>query len=150
MSELFHRHGLKVTPQRELIFQLLWRADQHPTADSVYAEARTRMPTMSLRTVYQTLNDLAAMGEITALHLGTGSTRFDPDTEIHHHLVCVICGKVRDVHADASSLAVPAAERAGFQVGAAEVVFRGFCDECYTPRASNASQPNEGAKPCPN
>jgi Fur family peroxide stress response transcriptional regulator len=130
MTDLFRRRGLKVTPQRELIFELLWGAGEHPTADSVYAEARTRMPTMSLRTVYQTLNDLADMGELLPLELGTGSTRFDPNTDVHHHLVCVRCGKVRDLYADYSALSVPPGQGEGFEVGPAEVVFRGVCDGC--------------------
>ena len=130
MAELFRRRGLKVTPQRELIFELLWGAGHHPTADSVYAEARTRMPTMSLRTVYQTLNDLAGMGELHQLELGTGSYRFDPNTDAHHHLVCTSCGKVRDLYADYSEVSVPAGAGEGFEVGAAEVVFRGLCQDC--------------------
>ncbi|HET6965237.1 MAG TPA: transcriptional repressor [Acidimicrobiales bacterium] len=146
MVELFRRRGLKVTPQRELIFELLWGAGHHPTADSVYAEARSRMPTMSLRTVYQTLNDLAAMGELHQLDLGTGSSRFDPNTDVHHHLVCIGCGKVRDLYADYSTVSVPAGAEEGFEVGAAEVVFRGLCDQC------KMSEPREtqGARQCPN
>jgi Fur family peroxide stress response transcriptional regulator len=145
MVELFRRRGLKVTPQRELIFELLWGAGHHPTADSVYAEARTRMPTMSLRTVYQTLNDLAAMGELNHLDLGTGSTRFDPNTDVHHHLVCTGCGKVRDLYADYSTLSVPAGAGEGFELGPAEVVFRGLCHECKIPEP----QDKEGASACP-
>jgi Fur family peroxide stress response transcriptional regulator len=133
MVELFHRRGLKVTPQRELIFQVLWGADHHPTADSVYAEARARMPAMSLRTVYQTLNDLATMGELQPLDLGTGSTRFDPNVDGHHHLVCTRCGKVRDLYADYSAISVPAGAGGGFAVRAAEVVFRGLCEDCQNP-----------------
>jgi Fe2+ or Zn2+ uptake regulation protein len=88
------------------------------------------MPTMSLKTVYQTLNDLALMGEIHALDLGTGSSRFDPNVDTHHHLVCTGCGKVRDLYADYSSVTVPAGESHGFTVGGAEVVFRGLCETC--------------------
>ena len=40
---------------------------RHPTAEAVYAAAAREMPTISLRTVYQTLNDLAEMGEIRTL-----------------------------------------------------------------------------------
>lgn len=132
MTELFRSRGLKVTPQRELIFELLWGADHHPSADSVYAEASRRMPTMSLRTVYQTLNDLAVMGELNQLDVGTGSTRFDPNTDVHHHLVCTRCGKVRDLYADYSSIAVPPGSVDGFEVGTAEVVFRGLCEDCQS------------------
>ncbi len=130
MSKLFRERGLKVTPQRECIFDVLWGAETHPSAESVYAEASGRMPTMSLKTVYQTLNDLAEMGEIQQLDLGTGSSRFDPNIDVHHHLVCTRCGKVRDLYADYSGVEVPASSRHGFVVGGAEVVFRGLCAEC--------------------
>ena len=130
LTELFRARGLKVTPQRQCIFRLLHGNGVHPTAEAVYAEARREMPTMSLKTVYQTLNDLAEMGEIQLLDLGTGSARFDPNVDAHHHLVCVRCGKVRDLYADYSRIRVPAAQQQGFEVGSAEVVFRGLCDDC--------------------
>jgi Fe2+ or Zn2+ uptake regulation protein len=89
------------------------------------------METISLKTVYQTLNELAALGEIAALDLGTGTTRFDPNVEgLHHHLVCRQCGKVRDLHADFSDVTVPAGAEEGYEVNGAEVVFRGRCAEC--------------------
>ena len=66
------------------------------------------MPAVSLRTVYQTLNDLAEMGEITRIEVGTGSARFDPNVEErHHHLVCEGCGMVRDLHVDLGALVAP-------------------------------------------
>ncbi len=130
LSEAFRQRGLKVTPQRQLIFRLLHGNGEHPTAERVYARAVAEMPTMSLRTVYQTLNDLAEMGEIRALDLGTGSARFDPNTDDHHHLVCSGCGSVRDVALDTSTLAVPDVEAHGFLVQSTEVVFRGRCENC--------------------
>ena len=52
------------------------------------------METISLKTVYQTLNELAALGEVAALDVGTGTTRFDPNVEeCHHHLVCSLAGR---------------------------------------------------------
>jgi len=89
------------------------------------------MLNVSLKTVYQTLNDLAELGAISVLDLGTGSARFDPNVETtHHHLVCRRCGKVRDLEADFPGLHVPARGAKGFDVQSAEVVFRGLCDEC--------------------
>src|SRR3546814_10947595 len=82
------------------------------------------MPTISLRTVYQTLNDLAAMGELNALDLGTGSTRFDPTVEPHHHMVCDSCGRIVDVHAEPPVLP-PVDGEGGFTVTAHAIVFRG-------------------------
>lgn len=137
LTELFRARGFKVTPQRQCIFRVLHGNGVHPTADAVYAAARAEMPTMSLKTVYQTLNDLASMGEIQLLDLGTGSTRFDPNVDPHHHLVCTSCGKVRDLYADYSDLRVPPRKRQGFTVGQAEVVFRGLCDTCSATLTSS-------------
>ncbi len=129
LTELFRANGRKVTPQRQCIFKVLQGDETHPTAETVHAAARDQMSTISLKTVYQTLHDMAEMGELATLDLGTGSSRFDPNVESgHHHLVCTSCGKVRDLHADFSRLQAP--RGTGFAVGSAEVVFRGRCAEC--------------------
>src|SRR5438105_494263 len=130
LTELFRARGLKVTPQRQAIFRALHGEQRHPTAESVYETVSSSMPTISLRTVYQTLNDLAAMGEVQALDLGTGSARFDPNVDVHHHLVCVRCGRVVDIYADASGMRVPNSQRHGFTITATDVVFRGTCPDC--------------------
>jgi len=134
LTELFRARGLKVTPQRQAIFHALHGETTHPTADAVYESVSESMPTISLRTVYQTLNDLAAMGEVQALDLGTGSARFDPNLDTHHHLVCEDCGRVVDIYADASTVRVPSAQRHGFTINTTEVVFRGRCPECRDRR----------------
>jgi len=131
LTRLFRARGRKVTAQRQCIFRALQGDETHPTAESVHAAARREVETISLKTVYQTLNELAALGEIAALDLGTGTTRFDPNVEMpHHHLVCRSCGKVRDLHVDYSDVRVPPGADEGFEVGGAEVVFRGVCTRC--------------------
>ena len=131
LTDLFRAHGRKITAQRQCIFRALEGDVTHPSAERVYERVRPEMPNVSLKTVYQTLNDLAELGEITALDLGTGSARFDPNVETtHHHLVCRSCGKVRDVAADFPGLEVSRRATQGFEVASAEVVFRGLCDEC--------------------
>jgi Fur family peroxide stress response transcriptional regulator len=132
LTEAFRQQGLRVTPQRQCIFRLLEGNDRHPSAEWVHQQARSEMPTISLKTVYQTLNDLASMGEIQVLDLGTGSARFDPNVGHHHHLVCDRCGRTQDVHVDVSSLKLARRERRDFSVGSAEVVFRGVCSSCST------------------
>ncbi len=149
LSALFKAQGLKVTPQRQCIFRVLHGNDAHPTAESVFGAAVAEMPGMALKTVYQTLHDLAEMGEIADLDLGTGSIRFDPNTAApHHHLVCRHCGKVRDLHVDFGSLSVPETDRQGFSVGSAEIVFRGVCEQCaHTPAAAPAMFPTVRNRP---
>ncbi len=145
LTEQFRSQGLKVTPQRQAIFRALSGSTVHPTAESVYAQVAGEMPTISLRTVYQTLNDLASMGELQALDLGTGSTRFDPNLEPHHHLVCEVCGRIVDVPAARSRVAVPSAAAAeGFEVTTTEITFRGRCAHCRTASAGSNQHQGEG------
>jgi len=133
LTDLFRDQGLRVTPQRQAIFRLLTDNDRHPTVDALYDAARVEMPTISLKTVYQTVHDLEALGQVSLLDLGTGSVRVDPNVEAaHHHLVCSVCGMVRDVPLDASPR-LPAPYRREFAVDAVDVIFRGICEECSTP-----------------
>jgi len=137
LTEAFRLRGLKVTPQRQSIFRALHGNHRHPSAEAVHAAVVAEMPTVSLRTVYQTLNDLAEMGEIQAFDLGTGSARFDPNVAEHHHAVCTRCGAVRDVYPDVSDLRFPRRQVPGFTVLGTEVVFRGLCDDCSTSASSD-------------
>lgn len=149
LSELFRSSGRKVTAQRQCIFRVLQGNVDHPSAEAVFEAARTEVATISLKTVYQTLNELAELGEIAALDLGTGTARFDPNVEgTHHHLVCRTCGKVRDLAVTFPGLSVPPEEAQGYEVRSAEVVFRGLCEECRGPaggRAVAAAAPAVGA-----
>jgi Fe2+ or Zn2+ uptake regulation protein len=131
LTDLFRERGLRVTPQRQMIFGLLQGNDSHPTVEALYDRARAEMPTMSLKTVYQTVHDLEALGEVDVLDLGTGSLRVDPNVEhAHHHLVCSSCGRVRDLPVEFDGLRVPGRYRREFTVDSVQVIFRGHCDEC--------------------
>ncbi len=137
LSERLRASGLKATPQRQSIFRALAASTEHPTAEMVYAVVRAEMPTISLRTVYQTLNDLAAMGELATLDVGAGATRFDPTVDPHHHVVCTGCGRIEDILVDTPPLAAPA----GFEVAATEITLRGRCAECAARSTSSQAQP---------
>jgi Fe2+ or Zn2+ uptake regulation protein len=130
LTDLFRAQGLRVTPQRQAIFRLLHGNDRHPTVDALYDAARVDLPTISLKTVYQTVHDLEALGQVTLLDLGTGSVRVDPNVEAdHQHLVCSVCGRVRDVPLDVD-VQLPKRYRREFAVDVVDVIFRGICEEC--------------------
>jgi Fe2+ or Zn2+ uptake regulation protein len=132
LTAIFREQGLRVTPQRQAIFRLLEGDDSHPTVESLFERARADMPTISLKTVYQTVHDLDALGEVRVLDLGTGSVRVDPNVEDdHHHLLCTSCGLVRDLPVDFDGLQVPVRFRRDFVVDDVQVIFRGRCDNCF-------------------
>jgi Fur family ferric uptake transcriptional regulator len=138
LTALFRRHGLKVTPQRQCIFEILYANPAHFTAEAIYSIAQGRMPTISLKTVYETLHSLAALGQIRQIDLGTRSTRFDPDVHRHHHLVCSSCSRIENVDLDLGPFALNAAQRHGFVLGHTEVIFRGLCPDCVARDGGSA------------
>ena len=146
LTELFRSTGRKVTAQRQCIFRVLQGDVTHPSAEAVHAEACREIETISLKTVYQTLHDLAELGEIASLDVGTGMTRYDPNVDHpHHHLVCRQCGRVRDLVATFPALAIPAGADQGFDVGSAEIVFRGLCPDCRPPQRSRRPRARSAA-----
>jgi Fe2+ or Zn2+ uptake regulation protein len=131
ITQRLRAQGLRLTPQKRVVIGLLQNNTAHPTVDSLYENARQEVPSISRRTVYQTVNDLESMGEVTLLDLGTGSVRVDPNVEHpHHHMICSECGVVRDAVIDVSALTPSARDRRDFDVTDVEVNFRGVCRIC--------------------
>jgi Fur family peroxide stress response transcriptional regulator len=129
LTEAFRANGLKVTPQRQLLFRLMYGNTMHPTAEALFSDASTQMPGISLRTVYQTLTDLASMGELRLIDVGAGAVRFDPNVDDHHHVVCEMCGDVRDVYvAGSQNLSIDGLD--GFAVDSTSILFHGSCAKC--------------------
>jgi len=68
--------GLRVTAQRMCIVNHLFENATHPTVEALYEAARVEMPSISLKTVYQTVHDLEGLGEVRLLDLArTGAGR---------------------------------------------------------------------------
>lgn len=129
LSVAFRATGLKVTPQRQLLFRLMHGNTMHPTAESLFSEASVQMPGISLRTVYQTLTDLASMGELRLIDVGAGAARFDPNVDEHHHVVCDGCRSVRDVYVtESQELHIEGLD--GFSVDSTAILFHGSCASC--------------------
>ncbi len=134
-SDLLDRlraRGWRVTPQRRAVAGVLKGEQVHLTAEVVHARAQESLPEISLATVYNTLNELVAMGEVLEVSAGGGPKRYDPNAHLpHQHLVCTRCGALRDVHpVGDAGLALEERDRDGFEVLAVDVVFRGVCREC--------------------
>ena len=131
LVEVCRSRGLRITPQRLAVFRVLAESDSHPSVEAVWDDVRADLPTVSLKTVYEALHELEAVGEIRLARFGTGSWRVELKPAHHHgHLVCDQCGEVCDVEADYPNLVVPPSQRRHFVIGRADVVFAGLCDSC--------------------
>ncbi|MEJ2695796.1 MAG: transcriptional repressor [Candidatus Sulfobium sp.] len=127
--ERYKGMGFKLTPQRLAILDYLEGNDSHPSAEEIYTAVSKKFPTMSLATVYNTLEALRLRGEVRELTVDPGKKRFDPDTGPHHHLICTGCRRIVDVRVD-FSLSVPTGERRDFEITGNHIEFYGLCPEC--------------------
>lgn len=88
--------GYKVTPQRLAICKLILSSKGHPSADQIYREIRKAYPTISLATVYYTLDLMKDLGLVHELGFSDRSSRYDPNVSPHVNIICPRCGEIRD------------------------------------------------------
>ena len=127
---LVRARGGKVTPQRMLIYEALQGDSSHPTAEQLYERLRVRLPHLSLSTVYSTVHDLAAMGELRAFATSDGQLHFDPDTRPHAELVCVHCRRIDDVQSAGGESTELPPNLCGYQVYGKTELYYGLCPQC--------------------
>lgn len=130
LAEELHARGMRVTPQRQTVYEVVASSPGHPTVETVFEAVAQALPTVSLRTVYQALHDLEELGEIRLAPVGGSSLRVDPRPDPHAHIVCIRCGQVLDVEVDDASVAPSRSQRRGFTVESTDVTFSGHCAPC--------------------
>jgi len=123
--------GLSLTHQRLAVYSRLAATLAHPTAEELHQEIQEEYPTVSLGTVYKTLDTFEQHGLITKSRATGESARYDANLQPHHHLVCKVCGRMEDVEqAAAASLQFSAQDYPDFQIEEVRVDFRGICGPC--------------------
>jgi Fur family ferric uptake transcriptional regulator len=131
LVDRFKQHGYKMTPQRRAIIEVIVGCtSQHPTAEQIHERVSERMPDISLATVYNTLRELVAIGQVYELNLGRGTRHYELSRESHAHLVCVRCGKVWDIPGDFDQLAAMFQHDHGFHPIRHDVTIYGHCVTC--------------------
>ncbi len=129
--EACRKRGIKATQQRLEIFREVAESREHPDAEAVFRGVQSRLPTVSLDTVYRTLRMLTELGFIATLGPRQESVRFDANREPHHHYVCVKCGKIQDVTNTLVDVEnVQRVMRTFGSVQSAQLEVRGLCNDC--------------------
>ncbi len=130
-DETIRGGALRDTPQRRHVYDLLVHKRDHPTATEVFTRAKKSMPSISLATVYNSLETLVACGLVKQVHVDREPTRYCPNLEEHGHFVCDQCGTVYDIALEAGRRA-PWNLPAGFAITHHEISLRGLCAECQS------------------
>src|SRR5713226_6995093 len=114
-TEACRERGTPVTHQRLAVFRALLTSHAHPDAEALHRGLRGAYPTLSLGTVYKTLEMLQWLGLARVVSTPGPTRRFDGNQTPHHHLWCVLCRRLMDVELDElADIAPPAG--LGFQV----------------------------------
>lgn len=133
--ELCHRNDLAATHQRYVIYQAIHEIPGHPGPEEIYARVRTKIPSISLATVYKTLHAFLESGIVNEVSLHRGSLRVDPNPDFHHHLVCVDCRSITDIPREmVGPVKMQGKLPQGFHVERYAVEIQGLCSQCASLR----------------
>jgi len=132
LIEALRKKGYKATPQRIAICRFVLNSRDHPSAQRIYEEVRKIHPTVSLATVYKTLQILTEHRLIQELDFPKGQARFDSYVEPHVNLVCLRCGKIQDLDDPiAREMVARITAKAEFTRTGQRLDIYGICKRCY-------------------
>ena len=123
--------GLKVTPQRMAVYEVLIKSNEHPSAEMVFRKVKRTLPNISLDTVNRTLLTLYEIGAAFAVEGSGDAKRFDGNLKSHQHFKCIKCKRIIDFHHKPfDNIAVPKSISRRFTVLRKTVYLEGICDLC--------------------
>lgn len=131
LSERLREHGLRRTPQRELILAAVDRLG-HATPDEVLGEVRTQSEAINISTVYRTLETLEELGLVRHAHLSDRAPTYHSVSDHEHfHLVCRNCHRVVSVDPEVlSDLLATLRSEHGFVADVGHLTVFGRCVGC--------------------
>lgn len=121
---------MNVTPQRMAVYRALVESEEHPTPEMLYKRVTRRMPSISLATIYKSLDALESVGLVRAVPVISEKRRYDANDDAHHHLICSRCGSIRDYYSHDFDQFVPKGTVKGFVPEAVSVNITGVCEGC--------------------
>ncbi len=132
IMKTLREEGVRLTPQRLLVLEIICDAPGHLSAEDIYNQVRERYPYVDLSTIYRTLDFLKEHGIISETDLGHGRLVFEQSSEHpHHHLVCRRCGATEVLEADVlEPLARSLMDTYGFQADFEHLAIFGLCPGC--------------------
>lgn len=123
----------RATSQRAALAEVLSGTDEFATAAELHEALQASGARVGLATVYRTLADLVAAGDIDSLRGPNGETLYRRcgESEHHHHLVCRVCGRTEEVTAPAvERWARAIARKYSFSELDHEIELFGICADC--------------------
>ena len=137
MIELFKERGLRSATARRRILSLLMNHENHLITDEILRALRKKGSKIGTATIYQNLVRLVDAGLISRFTGVDGVVRYDSNIVPHHHLICIMCGKVVDVRIDESRrtglrpwVLRTSKSPCGWKLEGIRLEFKGICPRC--------------------
>ena len=129
--DALRRKGYKATPQRIAICRIAVNSRSHPSAQQVYEEVKKIHPTVSLATVYKTLEVLRDLDLVQEINFPKGQARFDSYMSPHINLVCLKCGSISDLDdMTIKEITLKVTESTKFKPTGQRMDVYGICQKC--------------------
>lgn len=142
-SEAIRESGGRFTSQRRTIVELLEGAEEHLDAEGLFRMAHEHDASVSLATVYRTLNVLQEAGLIEQRYFARehGREYYEPvSAHEHYHFTCQECEQIIEFEAEEVNRIRQALEGTiGVSVKHACVCFEGICQDCKTDLERSAA-----------
>jgi len=126
--------GLRATPQRVAVLQVLENARDHLDADAICQQAKLLDDSISLATVYRALNRFKELGLVRQRYLSSDHSReyYERASKSeHYHFHCRGCGRVLEIQTERIQQArEELSAQLGIRFTSACICFEGYCAEC--------------------
>jgi Fur family transcriptional regulator, ferric uptake regulator len=126
------QRGLRMTPQRQLILDVVGSMPGHFAADDVHQQTVRVFPDVNISTVYRTLEVLEELGVVRHTHFHDGVAQYErADAARHQHMVCSRCGADVELELEVlQPLAEELKRRYGFEADLSHSAITGLCSQC--------------------
>jgi Fur family peroxide stress response transcriptional regulator len=121
---------LKQTPQRLIVIDILANTKSHPSAQTIFQQARQKAPKISMSTVYYTLNLLKTLRLIKELEFYDMDNRYEANIANHLNLICMECGKIQDYEDGLHFSSKGIEEQTGLKPLDMRLEYYGYCADC--------------------
>lgn len=135
---ILQKEGYKLTNQRKEILNVMYdKRHEHLSCEDVHEIISKENPELGIATVYRTLQLFEKLNIVYKINFDDGLSRYElnlgTENHQHHHLICIKCGKVKEVKLDLLEALEDQIEREGnFEIIDHNVKFYGYCEDCKT------------------
>lgn len=129
-SKLLKDKNLKVTAQRVAILDEIYKHG-HSSIDDIYALIRSRIPSVSLATIYKNILSMQNANIIKSIKTPTQKQKYEINKKPHIHLYCKICDNLEDFEADIGEFRAYCEKKSGYKnIDDTSIIFSGICKNC--------------------